>query len=73
MEIPKIIQEIALKQGFNKVSYEGELDGTKVFSVGVVTEDGTVVPLGMPTYLLLKDDEVSIISGKEGFDLMFYL
>lgn len=73
MEIPKIIQDAASKEGFNSVGYEGEIDGSKVYSVGIIDEDGTPEPLGMPTYLLLKDNEVNMVSGKDGFDLMFRL
>lgn len=73
MEIPKIVQEKAEKEGYNSVGYEGVVDGAKVFSVGIVDENGTPEPLGMPTYILLKDEEVTIVGGKEGFDLMFRL
>lgn len=73
MNIPNIIREFANSNGFNSVGYEGEIDGAKVFSVGVVDENGTPEPLGMPTFLLLKDEEVTMVSGKEGFDLLFRL
>ena len=71
--IPDIVNKTAQNKGFNSVGYEGEIDGAKVYSVGIIDEEGTPVPLGMPTYLLLKDDEVNLVSGKDGFDLMFRL
>lgn len=73
MNIPNIIREVANSHGFNSVGYEGEIDGAKVFGVGLVDENGTPEPLGMPTFLLLKDEEVTMVSGKEGFDLLFRL
>lgn len=71
--IPDIVKIAAQNKGFNSVEYEGEVDGAKVYSVGIIDKDGTPVPLGMPSYLLLKDDEVSMTSGKDGFNLMFRL
>ena len=71
--IPDIVNEIALSEGFNSVSYEGEYNGAKVYSVGIIDKDGIPEPLGMPTFLLLKDGKVTIVSGKEGFELMFRL
>ena len=68
--IPDIILTTARKNGFNSVTFSGEVDGAKAYGVSVVDKDGNPMPLGMPTFLLLKDNEVTMVSGKEGFDLL---
>ena len=40
MEIPQIIKEAAREHGCNRVSYRGEIDGAKVFSIGCVDMNG---------------------------------
>ena len=69
MEIPQIIKETAREHGCNRVSYSGEIDGAHVFSIGCVDMNGLPIPTGLPEFLLLKDDEITIVSGYEGLDL----
>ena len=73
MKVPRQVKEFATQHGFNSVLFAGTLDGASVYSVGVIGNDGTPVPTGMPTYILLKGGEPTIVSGKEGFDLLFRL
>ena len=69
MEIPQIIKDAARKHACNLVSYCGEIDGAKVFSVETVDLNGLPVPTGLPTFLLFKDGEITFVSGKEGLEL----
>ena len=39
----------------------------------MLAEDGTPLITGLPSYILLKDDSVTIVSGLEGLDLMYRL
>ena len=68
--IPDIILTAARKNGFNSVTFAGEVDGAKAYRVGVIDWNGNPIPLGMPTFLLLKDNEVTMVSGSEGLDLL---
>ena len=69
MKVPQIVLEAARANGFNRVSYRGEIDGAKAFSVGAVDENGNPIPMGLPTFLLLKNNDISLVSGTKGLDL----
>ena len=71
--IPEIVLAAARKNGFNSVHFSGEVDGAKAYGVSVVDKDGNPTPMGLPTFLLLKDWKVTMVSGKEGLDLLFKL
>ena len=71
--IPDIILTTARKNGFNSVTFSGEVDGAKAYGVSVVDKDGNPTPQGLPTFLLLKDGKVTMVSGREGLDLLFKL
>lgn len=69
-EIPTIVRQQASKQGFNSISFAGEIDGSLAFSVGCVDSEGIPVPMGFPTFILLKDDKTTLVSGLDGLDLL---
>ena len=69
MKVPQIVKEVARTYGFNNAKYCGELDGAKVYGVETVDSNGLPVPTGLPTFLLLKDGDITIVSGNEGLDL----
>lgn len=70
MKIPKIILDKAAEDGYNSVGYIGIRRGAHAFSVGVVSEDGTPTPTGLPTVYLLRGDHVTEVYGFEAFDLL---
>ena len=42
MEIPKIIQETAEKEGCNRITYLGKRNGKDAYTMGYVSEDGSL-------------------------------
>lgn len=68
--IPQAVTQAAKSQGFNKVSYKGEYEGSSVYSVGCVRDDGQVVPTGLPTIILFKNNNAKMICGMESFDIL---
>ena len=42
MEIPKIIQETAEKEGCNRITYLGKRNGKDAYTMGYVSEDGGI-------------------------------
>ena len=53
MEIPKIIQETAEKEGCNRITYLGKRNGKDAYTMGYVSEDGSLpCPTGLPTVCL---------------------
>lgn len=56
--IPNIVIDAAHEEGFNYVEYICEFNGSQAFSVGIKDEKGMFVPIGLPTFLLLKDNQV---------------
>ena len=53
MEIPKIIQETAEKEGCNRITYLGKRNGKDAYTMGYVSEDGSLsCPTGLPTVYL---------------------
>lgn len=73
IHIPEIVKDTAEYNGFNSISFAGTIDGCQVFSVGVKDENGTPIPLGMPTFIILKDNTTSVIGGPKGLELLFRL
>lgn len=71
--IPDIVKKTAEENGFNCVSYAGVLDTSQVFSVGVIDEEGNPIPMGMPTFIILKDNKPKMISGYKGLDILISL
>lgn len=68
-KIPKIVLDEAERHGFNAVSFLGEYNGAKVYSVGIVDKDGFPLPTGLPTSILLKNGKMEIVAGNEGLKL----
>lgn len=72
-EIPKNVLRKARQRGFNSVTFEGRLEGVDVYSVAVLDAAGVPTPIGLPTFITDDGNSLSILSGKEGFDLMLRL
>ncbi len=68
-EIPRPVQEAASQQGFNSVSYAGQVDGVDYYSVEVIDSNGDVTPVGLPTFIALKGGRTSWVSGDDGLEL----
>lgn len=68
--IPDIVKKTAEENGFNCVNYAGVLDNSQVFSVGVIDEEGNPTPLGMPTFIIFKDNTPKMVSGYKGLDIL---
>jgi len=68
--IPQIVKDFAENKGFNSISFAGEIDGYLAFGVGCVDKNGIPIPMGLPTFVLLKNNTPSLISGLEGLELL---
>ncbi len=63
MEIPKIIQETAEKEGCNRITYLGKRNGKDAYTMGYVSEDGSLpCPTGLPTVYLYDGKTLETIS-----------
>lgn len=70
-QIPQIIIDKAHSQGCNSISFCGtRKDGTEVYGIGYVDENGITEPTGLPELLLLKDGVVEIVCGFKSFDII---
>ena len=67
--IPEAVLAEARRQGFNWVSHSGTVDGSEVYGVGVVDAKGEFPPIGLPTFIVVKDGRMSMVSGDEGLEL----
>lgn len=64
--IPRIVREAAENEGFNSVHYVCKYKGAKVYSVGIFDhKTGMYEPLGLPIYLLLKNNQVRFADDDE--------
>ena len=68
-DIPEAVQAEARRQGFNWVSHSGTVDGSEVYGVGIVDAKGEFTPIGLPTFIVVKDGRMSMVSGYEGLEL----
>lgn len=70
MKIPKIIQEAADKDGWNRIGYIGKRKGKDAFAASYIDEDGCAVPTGLPTIYLTDGKTVEVVCGEEGLELL---
>lgn len=68
--IPEIISQKALEMGFNAIEYIGEREGAQAFSAGCIDNNGEPIPMGLPTVLLLKGNNVEAVTGLNALDLL---
>ena len=68
--IPEIVKTKAEAEGYNSISYVGVYDNAQAFSVGIKDENGNPIPMGMPTFILLKDNKLKIVGGDKGLDIL---
>lgn len=69
MEIPKIIQETAEKEGCNKKPIQVNVMVKMLIHVGYVPEDGSLpCPTGLPTVYLYDGKTLETICGEEVFE-----
>ncbi len=65
-EIPQIVRQTAEENGFNSVQYVCDYKGAKVYSVGIFDQKtGMYEPIGLPTFLLLKNNQVRFADDNE--------
>ena len=72
-KIPQNVIDLAHNEGYNSIHYVGMLDGAAAYSVSLVDMEGMPVPTGMPTFILLRGEDLTFVSGDEGLDLMLCL
>ena len=68
-EVPKIVLEAAKKEGFNHAEYACTYNGSQAYSVGIKDENGMFEPIGMPMFLLLRNNQVRYANEKESEQL----
>lgn len=68
--IPEIISQKAHEMGFNAIEYIGEREGAQAFSAGCIDSNGEPIPMGLPTVLLLKGNNVEAVTGLNALDLL---
>ena len=56
--IPNIVVESARNEGYNHIEFVCDFYGSQAFSVGIKDENGMFEPIGLPRFLLLKDNHV---------------
>ena len=71
MKIPKIIQDIADKCGYNRIGYIGKRRGKDAYTMVYVDENGETVPTGLPTIYLFDGNAIEIVTGMEGLELLY--
>ena len=69
MDIPAIIKNKARELGFNSIELAKIIKGKSYYSIGVVDENGDALPTGLPTFLVLSDNQIEVVSGNEGLEL----
>lgn len=70
MKVPKIIQDIADKQGCNNVSSIGKVRGKDAFMMGYIDKNGEAVPTGLPVIYLFDGKTVETVYGEEALELL---
>ena len=64
--IPQIVRQTAENEGFNSVQYVCNYKGAKAYSVGIFDKGtGMYEPIGLPTFLLLKNNQVRFADDDE--------
>lgn len=70
MKIPKIIQDIANKNGCNNVTFIGKRRGKDAFVMGYIDKNGEAVSTGLPVIYLSNGKTVEIVGGEEALELL---
>lgn len=70
MKVPKIIQEIADKNGCNKVCFIGKRRGKEAYGMGYIDKSGNPIPTGLPVLYLFDGKTVEIVGGEEALELL---
>ncbi len=63
--IPQIVRQAAENEGFNSIGFIGTYKGNKVYQVGIKDSEGMFVPIGMPIFLLLQNNQVRYADDEE--------
>ena len=63
--IPQRVRKAAENEGFNSIGYIGTYKGYKAYQVGIIDSDGMFVPIGMPIFLLLQNNQVRYANDEE--------
>ncbi len=71
--IPNHIRHKAQQEGFNSVTSEGRIDEADIYAVAVLDENGNPTPIGLPTFITDDGNNLSIVSGNDGLDLLLRL
>lgn len=70
MKVPKIIQDIADKEGWNSIGFIGRRRGKDAFAMAYVDENGEAVPTGLPVIYLFDGKTVERVYGEEALELL---
>lgn len=70
--IPPSSRTISLSEslGFNSITYLGEFQGDKVFSLDRVDSLGFPLPTGLPYLCIEAGEDSEIITGERAFELL---
>lgn len=63
--IPKQVTKFAQENGFNSISWAGKTDEGDFYAIGIIGKDNSVLPIGMPHYLVFKNGDCSIICDED--------
>ena len=61
--IPSIVTAYMAKFGCNNAKFLTSNDDGDIFSLSRIDKDGYAMPIGLPIFIIIKDDNVSIIDG----------
>lgn len=69
MNIPKQVSELAAKYGFNSVTPVKQATDETIYSVACVDEDGSPLPVGLPTFIVFDGNTCKLIDDEAGLTL----
>ncbi len=68
--IPQKVRALANEWGCNQIVLLGTYEEGEAYSIGLVDDEGFVVPTGLPTIIVLKDGKTKVVCGEEGLELL---
>ena len=70
MDIPKIVTDTAVENGYDSIDYLGKYDNADVYSVGVKTDDELPCPTGLSCCLLFEKGVAKLVSGSDSLKIL---
>ena len=69
MNIPKQVSELANRNGFNSIVLSKQSQDESIYAVGCVDENGFSLPIGLPSFIVVKCGSCQLVTGLEGLSL----